>query len=504
MRSLPCAAIAALLLGAGVSPVVAQAAAMPDPCTATYTPVTLTATLPTFFSAVAKSQTGANCIAWQEFIYLNWQADPGNPGVPNPNATPASFGTSGDTTATVWESYLAASQVFNPPGNVKVTWTAPRPAIKQLSRLSKLGDADLTLHAIGQAGDNKWITDQRGGLAFYEIRINQDEVAYITQNVFDLTTAAGQLSCAQAKGGLSLPAGNRQGHQDTDCNGNPQTYGLNNGTLEIKAAWVALPSDGSLNYRYKIATAQLTQPDGSVTSATVGLVGLHIIHKVPGADQFLWATFEQIDNSPDDNNGNPAAPVLPKNPNQQPYGLFTFFNASCNPANDPYYKCQPNTLPGDPCPPGGSTPAGCVPYSAPMQITRLTPVDAQANNVTAYAWSLMPSDSVFNYYRLINVQWPNQPTPVPPGSTVPLTRGDITPAQPYVANTTLETYMQATKACMDCHENAPIAQLSQQSVAEVAGRRVRRVHIQPAAKTANGSASYGSDYSFIFAVETVR
>jgi hypothetical protein len=63
----------------------------------------------------------------------------------------------------------------------------------------------------------------------------------------------------------------------------------------------------------------LTDPNGNTTQATVGLVGLHIIHKYPGAAQFVWATFEQIDNSPDDNNGGTATwPALPPNPNQKP------------------------------------------------------------------------------------------------------------------------------------------------------------------------------------------
>ena len=273
---------------------------------------------------------------------------------------------------------------------------------------------------------------------------------------------------------------------------------------------MALPSDGSLDYRYKIASAKLTGPDGTVTPATVGLVGLHIIHKMPGANQFVWATFEHIDNDPDANGDKPSAPALPPNPNQKPYttpnGPYTFFNEKCDPTQDKVYHCKTNVLPGDPCPSVGTPPPGCYPYSAPMQITRLTPVDSDANQVTGYAWSLLPADSVFNYYRLIDVQWPNAPSLVGPGSTVPLTPGDIRPADSthIMANTTLKTYMQATNSCMDCHKSAAIAHPSRLTTATIAGRQVRRVKVLQPKAAASTAPSYASDYSFLFSTETVR
>lgn len=475
------------------------------------TPVELKTNLPTYFPATG-SQVAANCLAWQEFIYLNWAADPKQPGVPDSSVPASDFGLPNDTSHTVWESYHEASTVFSGTSD----WTQARAAVKTLSRLSKLGDADTRLHEIGQAGDNKWITDKRGGLAYYEVRMNQDEYEFITKNVFngsDLTTYAGQLACVNEKGmdgrgGLVLPAGNANGHKDVDCRGKTTTYGQGEGAIEIKAAWVALPADGSLNYRYKIAKAELAQPDGKTVSATVGLVGLHIIHKMPGANQFVWATFEQIDNNPDDNQGNPKPPVLPPNPNQKPLkspdGRYTFYNDQCDPSKDIYYKCQPNLLPGDPCPPNEATQPGCFPYSAPTQITRVTPVNSEADSVTGYAWSLLPADSVFNYYRLIDVQWPNAPSPIPPGSSAPLSAGDIRPADAtrIAANSTLETYQQTKNSCMDCHKYASIAHVSQETFLNVAGRETRRVNVIQ--QHAESLSNYASDYSFLFATETRR
>ncbi|MBB4264202.1 hypothetical protein [Bradyrhizobium sp. CIR3A] len=217
--------------------------------------------LPAYFSAASKSQIAADCFAWQEFIYINWKADPNVSGTPDANTPWSSFGMPGDTSATVWESFLSASQAFTQsPARAKSAWQHRRQPTKMLFNVSKLGDA--VLDNIGQAGNGKWITDQRGVPTFYEILLNEDECAYITTNVFDasdLTTFAGQRACAsqqgqKGRGGFNLPAGKTQGNTDVDCKGNVTTYGQGVGAIEIKAAWVALPSDGSLNYRYKTAS----------------------------------------------------------------------------------------------------------------------------------------------------------------------------------------------------------------------------------------------------------
>jgi len=241
------------------------------------------------------------------------------------------------------------------------------------------------------------------------------------------------------------------------------------------------------------------QPDGSRATETVGLVGLHIIHKVQGAQQFVWATFEQIDNDPDASAQTPyyTPPALPDNPNQKPSTGYTYFNPSCDPRTN-VYGCRQNELPGTPC---ASPPqAGCDPYDAPMQITRVVPVDPTANGVTAYAWSLMPANSVFNYYRLINVQWPSRSFYVAPGSKIKLSDGAITPSASasIVANTTLETFEQTKNTCTSCHTSAAVAQSSEKGFETIAAHKQLEVFIPPV----NAAPQYASDYSFLFEAET--
>jgi hypothetical protein len=461
------------------------------------------------------SQVEVDCSAWQAFIALNWKADPAKRGVADGNAQWASFGTPGDMSPTVWESYWEAADVFGSTAPLTGTWQRKMPGVKALFRASKFGATDLT--SIDQAGSgHHWLTSQRGDVTYYEIVMNRDEFEFITVN--NLTTAAGQLACvtqpgkpisdgpppppdAPKRGGLNFPVGMQPGWDDTDCAGNIKSYGDGVGALEVKAAWTPLPADGSLNYRYKTAVAEIQDP---VTRAkrrvTVGLVGLHIIRKRFPKLPWLWATFEHIDNSPDEapNNGF-APPKLPANPNQKPSPGFTFFNPQCNPQTNAF-KCVHNA------PPVrcmlGTDPAKCQRYNVPMQITRINPVDDVANSVTAYAWSLLPAQSVFNYYRLINVQWPTAPmaSPVPgPGLRVPLTFGNPAPKGAaggpgqIVANTTLESFQQKSNSCMDCHVYASI--YTAKTPQSKGGLRVGGKAAQP---------PYASDYSFIFLAETKR
>jgi len=487
-------------------------------------------------STLPKNNTGSDqatvdCAAWQAFIALNWRADPSKPGYPDPAATPADFGTPGDKRPTVWETYLEAATVFGGNAPLKGLWEAKRPAAKSLIRTSKFGALDLS--AIVQAGSgDHWLTNQRGDVTYYEVMMNRDEFLFITtQQDFDLTTAAGQLHCALQRGqqisdepppppnapyrgGLSLPSGQASGWSDTDCTGKRTGWGDGVGAMEIKAAWTPLPADHSLDYRYKTATAEIQDPrTKSVRTVTVGLVGLHIIRKTIGRQQWIWATFEQIDNSPDEAAGGGfSPPALPHNSNQQPSPGFTFFNPACNPANDPAYGCVHNAPP-TPCLLGSTK---CQPYNAPMQITRLNPVADPANSVTAYVWSLLAAQapqSVFNYYRLINVQWPQQSQIVPAGQRLPLPFGNPTPpvspnpdanpplpANQIIANTTLESFQQSSASCMDCHARYTQIAMPNLLQATVPGglRRLSK------GTGKDGLPPFASDYSFIFITETKR
>ena len=484
-----------------------------NPCT--IGPATLSSAMPV---TISSNEVGMDCFAWQSFVALNWKADPANPGYPDKTATAADFGV-GNTGPKVWETYMEAATVFQ--SGLKGQWQKKRPAVKNLTRITKTGDVDLS--DITQAGSgHHWLTSQTGQITYYEIMMNKDEYEFITTQKFDLTTAQGQLDCVTQKGkqisdtfppggpfrgGLTMPEGQADGWDDTDCEGNIKTYGDGVGAMEIKAAWAPLADDPALQSRFLTAQAMITDPStGAQKQVTVGLVGLHIARKRFANHQWTWATFEHIDNSPDEGpNGTVTDPVLPDNPNITPRTGYTFFGATCDPATN-YYKCVHNAPPTW-CAPGAS---GCTPspYNAPMQITRINPVGAPANSVTAWFWSLMPAKSVFNYYRLINVQWPTNPgQPMGTKQTVPLPMGTPMPQgaaggpSQILANTTLESFQQKNAACMDCHVFAQIAPLPTPTPTPTG---TPTPGLRKVAKPTANAPVYSSDYSFLFLTETVR
>lgn len=410
------------------------------------------------------NQTAFNNLAWQQFIALNWAADPNQPGQPNTSVPAAAFGAPG-TTPVAWETYKESSEVFRPNGKAPLPWGASQamPArmlaaarghgklaapkgIKPLFMASKLTEADSSaLHDIAEAGTNgAWLTAQpkmNNYLTLFEKRLNRDEYNFITQN--QLYIANKQVSFAMTQG-INMP----------DGSATFSSYGTV-GAIEIKAAWIQL-DDPSLWPLFKTSTAMVSYPlaGGGMTppkQVTVGLVALHIIRKTPNAQQFMWSTFEHKYNAPSRTElSNPSLP------------WYTYYNLNCNPTTD-YYQCKQNQPPKS-CNGEGAT---CTPdpYTAPVQVVRNTPISSTTTNDIAglnkSVWATISAanpDSVFLNYQLVNVLWPNNNTPIGAGATVPLTNGDAQPPvnQQPVANVVLETYHQNLN-CLSCHASAPIA-----------------------------------------------
>ncbi|TFW31352.1 hypothetical protein [Massilia horti] len=413
---------------------------------------------------VVTRQADANCFAWQEFIALNWAAQDGQRGQPDSKMPPASFGKPGDPRLTVWETYKESDQVFLADGRDPGPWNGqPVAAVKLLGGLNGKISAEpaLDLSVFGQASPGApWLTAQNKLLTLYERSVNEIEYNYIRDN--KLYNASVQPGFAQAPG-LNLP----------------------NGSIEIKAAWLELPNKADWP-RFKIAKAVVTYPGMPPRTVVVGLTGLHIIHKTPLGQQFIWATFEHKQNAPD------AQQVADK----QLTPPYTYYNPSCNPATD-YYRCVANA---DPTQVNSGKKRW---YAAPIQVVRTTPISTRANNDVAglnqYVWSqvIAPQspDSVFLNYQLVNTLWSNQNTAVAPGARVPLPAPQLSPntKQEPVANTTMETYVQ-NLTCLDCHASAPIAKGH-------LGNRLVPTKVYDAATAgspATAANALASDYSFLF------
>ncbi len=177
----------------------------------------------------------------------------------------------------------------------------------------------------------------------------------------------------------------------------------------------------------------------SCVKQTVGLVGFHIGHRLDIASQWVWSTFEQVDNAPDD------TAVQSGKLNAK----YNFFNPSCK-------DCLWNQPPPRPWIPN-------VQDKPPTQVVRLTVlpeqalVSAQQQNQTANGLLAgVSAKSVWQYYRLISTQWPVQTNS---DCTANPANPNGTPFPQFLGNVTLETYVQGTtpqssSSCINCHGNA--------------------------------------------------
>ena len=223
--------------------------------------------------------------------------------------------------------------------------------------------------------------------------------------------------------------------------------------MMVKAAWrISTPKDDPKRF-YAINAQVYDATKQACTPATVLLVGLHIAHKIDPFTEWVWSTFEQVDNVP------PDADVTPK-PSPPPNG-YSFNNGTDTPKTTGGYDYKP------PLP----TPGQAAPK--PVQVARVnlipnTPNGQSTRDVNAYYQQLLKG-TVWQYYQLVVTQWPANPgiggnNPfmlMQNGGVYPQNAGGAFPANGAV-NTTMETYFQIQSdaagaggnSCMSCHYRA--------------------------------------------------
>lgn len=449
---------------------------------------TLTSQVPS--DSPVADQPSLNCFAWQEFIALNWPAAPKGGGVASPEG-PRSFGRPGARDPVVWESFMDAHELMTPDGSAPPPWGTPPTVPDACKKLGKAAGVRALRHSSKFTADLEvpgdlaeaapfdapnWLADRDGNPVMYEILVNQDEYQYIVDSGFYNATA--QQDSLKSGTHVNVPRG---------------VIGGATGSIEIKAAWLVVTDPKEPRWKtYKLADALVWDGEDQCQEQTVALVGLHIIHKTTSNPQWTWATFEHVDNAPDQ-----AAVASGKMEDR-----YRFYSPSCTERDvDP--ACAVQVVPGctqreEPpaktsCAPNEapaycldlSNPA-CPPY--PIQVTRTYPIADNGDNQVATLNKEMRElirqqagpDSVWQHYQLVGVLWSGAPVDENlPGSSPPtgsLAVSGIRPdtvAQP-LANTTLETYAQTT-TCVGCHRSAQIAGAGDDGVAE-----------------------YNSDYSFVF------
>ena len=374
--------------------------------------------------------------SWQMFLALAWPTD--NGGQSAPRLTDTSFG------APRWTLWHNSASVFQADGTTPNACAKPGPKMlalsrdlsKPVSRGLKAFSADAVASAQGNQRGTRFLgvisavgelnagnlgndikqaftgplIDQNGEFVFYEIMIDPNETKYLCDN--GLYNINGQVAFAKAnpKPRLNMPSGTSAVDDS--------------GSFELKFAWRILKQGkDDFSRFYTMPAVVMDQgPDGRQIErkVTVGLVGMHIGHKTASSPQWIWATFEQIDNLDVDAVAHPK--LSP-----------SFTDPGCP-------LCAVDIQPV-------ANAKGIYPR-IPTQAWRAIPIpgDKVALNLQAQA-TLRAMGSIWQYYQLIDTQWPTDPGALPPGWNSGLpgaaankSGGNPTPVM--LTNVTMETYFQ--------------------------------------------------------------
>lgn len=360
-------------------------------------------------------QHGFDYYSWLTFIALNASTSGGAPAP-------------GSDAPTQWEDWKEVSDFILAGGATPDGWDSPRPipaacqgipGAENLRVVSRSALNKTVASEVDQPFDTGPLIDQNGNFVRYELLVNRPMFEYLLQN--RLYSRDGQSAFA---GDIDFPAGHVQ-----------QASTGTVGAIMVKAAWKVM-GPGDEDSRFHTVNALAYNPastnprvEASCAPMTLGLVGWHAAHKTTDEPQWLWSTFEQVDNVPD-------AGALSADMVDAHYNFFNPACSDCTVNEPPPRPWNPNAQPF----PGGFT----------SQVTRVVPLTAETVALNDSFQQIL-GDTVWQHYELVSTQWPADATsPTDPNGV---------PAPTFLANTTLETYSQgevpqASSSCMACHGNA--------------------------------------------------
>jgi hypothetical protein len=425
---------------------------------------------------IPESQRIFDRFAWHLFVGMNWPANAA--GIPDSKISLSEDAKEGTWRPRVWQTLAEVNSLFQRNGAAPQPWAAgPYPGAfapgkyepLTLWMYSKVNNR----HAVNrtQIVDESLqaftgpLVDQDGLWVRYKVFVNRTSYEYIRRN--GLYSLEGQARFARSNL-LSFPANGDTVHGEV----------FHDGTTELKLAWKQLatydekkhgpfraadfdlttnagfeklgklmtwnsdPSRFLVRWSYIIHNGGATvdgvpQPDP--LPVPMGLVGMHLSVKTQSSPQWIWNTFEHVDNV----QVNDLQHVTVAGHNRRLRPIF----------NNPDLPTKlPNILP-----PKNSRPDADKNFTdwdeslttTPVQVTRVIPIPYATQQVNAAAQrALREQGSVLQYYELVGSQWPVQPkfpafpsgSGSAPESIVFKTPGQMVPV--YVANTTMETFFQ--------------------------------------------------------------
>jgi hypothetical protein len=202
---------------------------------------------------------------------------------------------------TYWEpdpqflDWMPVAGVFTPEGNVQENPTpwGSQPKIPKELCPNAPDTAPVFSDLVYQAGKPRPLMDQAGNYVFYGVRVNKTQYDYTIE--CDLQT---DKTCA---------------NKEVDGTRYPK------GSVETKIGWKILNASDD-PARYIAVEGWVKNPEGGeCTKETLGLVGYHLVVASKRHPEFIWGTFEHIDNNPNCDNQGATPPV----------GGWSFYKKDC-------------------------------------------------------------------------------------------------------------------------------------------------------------------------------
>jgi hypothetical protein len=388
-------------------------------------------------------QRGFDFYSWLTFIALNapvrGSIDKSNPGSP-----------------TKWEDKRNFKQLLDvmvedpdKQGNAPrwETQVIPPGCVEQHNQNPNLMIIKMIEETFNQPFKTGPLIDQHGNYALFDILMDRQMFDYIKNN--HLYSRSAQMSAEKADLRIDFPVGENPSQEKP--NGDP-------GAIMLKVSWKILePPDDNQKFHTVDALVSMPKVEGEQSEPpclrkTLGLVGFHIVHKTINRPQWIWTTFEHVDNVPE------QIDVDAHNLERS----YNFFDPTCN-----REKCPLNELPPRPWDPD---PGLKLKFHGPFnsQITRVIPLTDDTRGMNRHFQRLL-SGTVWRNYMLISTQWPSgfrcatqlhdDSRPEPHTDFEKQPDMNCAPAPAFLANSTLETYSQgsvplASSSCMACHGNA--------------------------------------------------
>jgi hypothetical protein len=304
------------------------------------------------------------------------------------------------------------------------------------------------------------LIDQNNNYAIFDILMNKSMFNYIVDN--KLYSRAEQTKNAGLR--IDFPVGRQKGDNNSGVD--------DHGAIMLKVSWKILDTEDAKRKFHRVQalvampTSSDEQGDPPCIEKTLGLVGFHVVHKTIDRPQWIWTSFEHVDNVPEQKQIDEFRKQK-KLDSKTKAPRFNFYTLSCD--DD---KCPVNETPLRPWEPEyknelkfRTNAKGQVIFNS--QIVRETPLTPATNLINGQFHALL-GESVWKNYILIGTQWPSeQPCTKDLSTNQPVPKTDFekqpdmncAPAPSFLANSTLETFSQGTipqasSSCMGCHGNA--------------------------------------------------